>query len=74
MAKEKPIIICGHCKKEIDNTKEFIETRDVPNEGASIIYKTKNNVSQGVYVDDGTYCNLECLFDFIKKELSKEIL
>ena len=63
MKKQKPIIICDYCKKELHG--DYIRTEDVPNEGCSVIeYKRK-------YFDvaDQDYCSLECLMHDIAKKL-----
>lgn len=59
---------CDYCKVDIDEATDYVKTESVQYEGSSSIsLKTKT-----VYINYGHFCNLQCLFSYIKKELGVE--
>lgn len=68
MIKQKAILVCDFCKKEMD--KSYILTEDVPHEGMSMI--TCNGTHKSFYVGGQHYCCLDCLYKDIEKELGIE--
>lgn len=59
--KQKAVIVCDYCSKEIDTTAPYIITRSVQNEGCSTIESTCRG-STPYDVDDKDFCDLPCLY------------
>lgn len=75
MIKQKAVIVCDFCEKEIDNTKEHIKIEDISHEGCSRLYlenhsnKKIKNISYEYDFGESHFCNIDCFFNDIKKIL-----
>lgn len=63
--KQKPVIICDSCGKEINTDEPYFKTYEVPNEGCS--YLEYNGKSFDI--DEKDYCDMICFIKKIKEEL-----
>ncbi len=67
---QQPKIVCDFCEKEINTKKRHIETRDVADEGCSEIFlRGEKDETACCSVNNQHFCNLDCLFSNIRKEL-----